>query len=172
MVWSSKFAGAIPLSRWLRGIRWNHTYLQLRKQEMVVDSTFNFEKKRLTPTRRLVLGAATETARDEWKLSTESYMFFCCGNTQIRHERFHPDFHPCSMFCSWPPLQNMLFPRLFFSGGSFEPASTGTMAATVRVHDTLFVTGTTEIWWSRPSAPEIRGRMWLLCKENPFSQFV
>ena len=113
MVWSSKFAGAIPLSRWLRGIRWNHKYLQLRKQEMVVDSTFNFEKKRLTPTRRLVLGAATETARDEWKLSADNYMFFCCGNTQIRHERFHSAFHPCSMFCSWPPLQNMLFPSLF-----------------------------------------------------------
>jgi hypothetical protein len=43
---------------------------------MVVDSTFNFEKKRLTPTRRLVLGAATETARDEWKLSADNYMFF------------------------------------------------------------------------------------------------
>ena len=126
---------------------------------MVVDSTFNFEKKRLTPTRRLLGGiSARETLNYCFWLREDPDAYWCVTKDSI------PMFIHVRGFVVALPHTNIQTrqARVRWQGpsGFMTPYS--------------FVTGTTEIWWSRPSEPEIRRRTDAECcaKRKSFSQLV
>ena len=89
----------------------------------------------------------------------ELYVSFAVGTPRYVTEDSTPIFIHVRCFAvdpCWPPLQHIYIysQEDFFSGGSFEPAGKHGHDGSDRAHDTLCVTGTTEIWWSRPSEPE------------------